>query len=367
MAPLVPMLPQIGKQEEVADEFDESPALKFAFIGVGQGGGRIAEAFYKLGYRRVAAVNTAGSDLEDLDPGMTKLDLGFNGAGQDIMRGQECVNSRLEDIRDLMVRTMGEPDYLFVCASLGGGTGSGGVNPVVRAAKQYMVDKTGAERGVGAIVSLPSRYEGSRTCNNAVRAFDGLMKESPSPLLLIDNQRLESLFKGVGALNLFNRCNEQVAGLLHLFNQLANRRSQLITFDGADFRALLDSGLIAMGVSQIEKFQSAADLTESVRGQLAQTVQAEVDLKGGKAAGCVFLGGEKLLDQIPMAWFGEAFSMLQRQLAEESAIYRGVYVSTEESLRAYTLFGALPPPVSRVKGLISEGRVQDKLGDWFKL
>jgi hypothetical protein len=49
--PDIPMPQEVEDTSVVKDECEG--AFKFAFIGAGQGGSRIAEAFWKLGYRRV--------------------------------------------------------------------------------------------------------------------------------------------------------------------------------------------------------------------------------------------------------------------------------------------------------------------------
>ena len=55
--PDIPMPEPQEPKEEIKDKVDV--AFKFAFIGAGQGGGRLAETFFELGYRRVCAINTA--------------------------------------------------------------------------------------------------------------------------------------------------------------------------------------------------------------------------------------------------------------------------------------------------------------------
>ena len=54
----------VVKHHEVQDAFNYDVAFKMAFVGIGQGGGRIAETFYKQGYRRVVAINSAMEDLQ---------------------------------------------------------------------------------------------------------------------------------------------------------------------------------------------------------------------------------------------------------------------------------------------------------------
>ena len=57
-------LPTAQEEEKKVIKDDVEVAFKFAFVGAGQGGCRIAETFSKLGYRKVAALNTAEQDLK---------------------------------------------------------------------------------------------------------------------------------------------------------------------------------------------------------------------------------------------------------------------------------------------------------------
>ena len=68
------------KIEKNKDECDA--AFKFAFVGAGQGGSRIAHSFHKLGYRKLSAINTAQQDLNTIDL-ENKLCIGEGGAGKD--------------------------------------------------------------------------------------------------------------------------------------------------------------------------------------------------------------------------------------------------------------------------------------------
>ena len=53
-------LEEVEKSNGVEDE--SGGALKYALIGSGQGGGRIAKAFFDLGYKKTVVFNTAESD-----------------------------------------------------------------------------------------------------------------------------------------------------------------------------------------------------------------------------------------------------------------------------------------------------------------
>jgi len=125
-------LPELDMEPAVADGpsdlDDQFPgAVQMAFIGAGQGGGRIAEAFHKLGYARVCVVNTTDQDLRALDvPG--KLVIGNNrgGAGKDPESGKAAVAESAEDIMDLMMRCWGQGvEQVWICVGAGGGCISG--------------------------------------------------------------------------------------------------------------------------------------------------------------------------------------------------------------------------------------------------
>lgn len=353
-------LPDIETPEvlshEVRDDFGYDVAFKMAFVGIGQGGGRIAETFYKLGYRRVAVINSAMEDLKDLDEGIEKMDMGTGGAGQDMALGRQFIEHREQEVFDVLQRGVGEQvDFLLICVSFGGGTGGGGAATLVKICRKYM-DEIGADpQRVGIIGSLPCGYEGQRACRNAVTAFHEVSHLQPSPFIIIDNKRIEKLYKR-GANEFFAVCNNQVAKLFHLFNRLATQRS-MITFDRADYATLLDSGIIAFGASPIKKYQNKADISEAMGKSLADTVLAEVDLKRGKCAGCIFLGGKAIMQSVPMDYFGNGFQMLNRMLADGGVVYRGVYEGNSDDLRCYTMISALPPPAVRLQELAKEGRL----------
>ena len=79
--------PEVVEQAKTDGVEDESGvALTYAIVGSGQGGGRIAKAFYDLGYKKTVVFNTAQSDLALLDlPDEHKFHLdcfGQQGAGK---------------------------------------------------------------------------------------------------------------------------------------------------------------------------------------------------------------------------------------------------------------------------------------------
>ena len=124
-------LPTAQEEEKKVIKDDVEVAFKFAFVGAGQGGCRIAETFSKLGYRKVAALNTAEQDLNTIKLD-NKLCIGDGGAGKDPKKAAEIYKTKEEDVLDFLRYSFGDEfDRIFVCAGSGGGTGAGSVIPLV--------------------------------------------------------------------------------------------------------------------------------------------------------------------------------------------------------------------------------------------
>ena len=345
------------KDYDVQDAFGYNTAFNMAFIGAGEAGGRIVETFYGLGYRRLAAIN-GGDEINQLPKEIAALDLRTGGAGKDPQLGAAQIRDRDEEIFELMTRGFGkDPDFILVCAGFGGGTGGGAAPRLIDIARQYMEDRGKDPARVGAIVTLPHHAEGFTPCRNAVTCFKQLYEKRPSPLLIIDNLRIGELAPDAekGWRKIYRYANSQVAKLFHLFNRFAATRSKILTFDRADFASLLDSGICVFGASAISTYESPADISEAIRNQLATTVLAQVNLKEGQKAGCLFVGSPEILDSVPVEFFDGGFTMLTRLLQENSVVHRGVYEGSQTDLRCYTMLAGLPAPSERLKKLASAG------------
>ena len=141
----------------ITDNFKLDPAFKIGIVGVGQCGNNLAQAFHRIGYRRVLLVNTAQTDLDAIEDQIAKLPIDKQGAGKDPAVGKERVESRATQIRNGMLREFGEDfEKVIVCIGLGGGTGSGGGPAVVKIAQEIVKARGGyTSKDVITIVTLP--------------------------------------------------------------------------------------------------------------------------------------------------------------------------------------------------------------------
>lgn len=361
----------------VEDAFTYDVAMKFAFLGAGQGGGRMANAFWELGYRRIGMFNTTDSDFDGISI-ESRLSLDVGGAAKDTDLANKALYGREAEIHDLLAKAWGtDLDVAFICAGLGGGTGSGTIAKLVQIARKQLSNHPVPR--IGAIVSLPPASEGQQVAKNAVNAFQQLIDLKVSPLIVIDNARINERYSPAMS-KLHSTANEIVASMLDLFNRLAARRcplDRLMTFDAGEFAQLLDNGIVTMGAAEIDMdtVLHPSDVSKKIREDLTKNVLATMDLNKGHKAACLFVGGQNIFDKYGMEYFESGFSQLDRIIGSARqpdpdnppVIHRGVYSDPHATdLQCYTMVAGLEPPVQRLTELANKAgftaQARTKLG-----
>jgi len=348
-------LPQAQESKEIKDTFEAG--FKFAFIGSGQGGGRIAQTFHRLGYRRVCAVNTAPQDLATLDLPQ-KLCLGSSGgAGKNPTVAKAAFKERKEDVLDFMRRSFGPNlDRIFVCVGAGGGTGAGTAVQLVDTAVELQKSLRCPSDKVGVIVALPKLAEGKRVAANAYNTLSDLMclveKGHVSPLIVVDNEKIGKLYPLLAVDPFWDTANMSVCSLFHLFNTVCAKHSHYTSFDRADLSTVLDSGFITFGANPVDKYDSETDISYAVRSNLSKNIlTGGVDLATGNIAAAVVIGGVEVLNVIPQQAIEHAFDQLNRMLKPGNTVHRGIYRGNKPNLVVYTIIGGLGRPEEKLAEL----------------
>tara|TARA_B100000959_G_C14973461_1_gene620639 strand:+ start:974 stop:2143 length:1170 start_codon:yes stop_codon:yes gene_type:complete len=360
--PDIPMPePEPEKKTEVKDEIDV--AFNFAYIGAGQGGSRIAETFHKLGYRKVAAINTAMQDLNTLKEIENKLCIGDGGAGKDPKVAEELFNKKAEDVLDFMKYSFGdEVDRVIVSVGAGGGSGAGMMEPLVYAAKEFQESIKSSAEQVGVILALPKVSEGRKVHANAhstlTKAFDLVDKGIISPLIILDNEKITKLYPNLVVSNFWQTANMSLAGLFNLFNLTASKDSSYSSFDRKDFETILDSGCIVFGASPVADWKDPISISRAVRENLKNNLlSGGLDLSSGTCAAAVVIGGKEQLDNIPQVNLDQAFEQLSRMLKAGNVVHNGIYSGNKENLTVFTAVGGLARPTLKLESLAKLGNL----------
>ena len=356
---------EIPEEEDNTVEDESGGSQTFAWIGSGQGGGRIAKAFYDRGYKKCIAVNTSSHDLDTLDlPSKQKmlLDVGEQGAGKNMQKGNEAANRYKQNIFDLMRRTYGNNvDHVFVCVGAGGGSGSGSVLVLIETAKKYMkyIGHDDPEKRVGVVMSLPTRGEATspQVSSNAYEVLKvvGEYAEEKliSPLLIIDNSKIERMYKGLTVKQFWPTVNNTVSGLFHVFNVLTNNPSPYTSFDPTDYSSVLQGGgVLVMGVAKLKEFEDEQKVSNAIKSNIEKTLLSEVELSDATTAACVAIGSKDIMENTSglMDSLSYGFDTLS-SLCPDAVLHRGIYEDNKDSLRLYTIVSGLKVPEKRMKQL----------------
>ena len=346
---------EVPEDEETAVEDEAGGSQVFAWIGSGQGGGRLAKAFYDRGYRKCIAVNTSSQDLDTLDlPKAQKLllDVGEQGAGKDMARGREAANKYKQHIFDLMRKIYGNNvDHLFVCIGAGGGSGSGSTDILIEVAKKYMkyIGHDNPEKRVGVVLSLPTRGEAGspQVAKNAHEVLnttnDLAVNNEISPLIVLDNAKIEKMYKGLTVKKFWPTVNNTISGLFHVFNVLTNQSSPYTSFDPTDYATVLQcGGVMVMGVAKLKEFEDEQSVSLAVKTNIEKTLLSDVDISDARVAACVAVGGKDIMENTAglMDSLSYGFDTLS-SLCPNATLHRGIYEDNKDSLRLFTLVSGL--------------------------
>jgi cell division GTPase FtsZ len=349
-------------------EDESGGALTYAVIGSGQGGGRIAKAFYDLGYKKTVAFNTAKADLTLLDlPDDHKFYVdhsGGQGAGKDQEKGRAAYESRDQEIFNKMRQIFGENiDRILVCVGVAGGSGGGSVHTLVNIAKRYFtyVGKENANERVGVVASLPTTGE-SASPTVAKNAFNRMTELCASaengefaPLVIIDNDKIKKLYPKLTVKQFWPTLNKTVAGLFHIFNVLATKNSDYTTFDPADYDTIMKTkGCMILGATTVKNPEDETSVSNALKQNLETTLLAGgFDLTTAEGAASIVVGGSELYETVPglMDAIEYGFDTLAA-ITGGAVVHRGIYEDPKkQKLVAYTMVGGLDAPQKRLEDL----------------
>ena len=355
-----------SKMDLVEDE--SGGAIRYGIVGSGQGGGRMAKAFFDLGYRKTIAFNLAQSDLNHLGlPENHKHHLvyeGASGAGKNHAVSKKAFDDKSQEIFNKYKEIFGDKiDRILICVGVGSGTGGGSVMSLLDTAKRYFayIGVENPSERVGVIASLPTTGEcaspvvAENSYNRMTELCEAAENNQFAPLVIIDNDKIKKLYPRLTVKQFWPTLNNTVAGLFHIFNLLCTKNSDYTVFDPADYDSIMKtSGCMIFGATTIKDPESPTSVSQGLRNNLEKTLLASgFDLTSAKGAASIIVGGSVLYETVPglMDNIEYGFDTLAT-LTGGAIIHRGIYEDPErEKLVAYTIVGGLKSPKKRIEEL----------------
>lgn len=276
--------------EENLDQIEVGQA-RMVVVGCGGAGQNMVDWLYSKGITgaSIVAINTDLQDLK-LKNADKKILVGKEvtrglGAGGDPTKGAEAAKESISEIKEALKGA----DMVFVCAGMGGGTGTGTAPMVARVAKD-----------MGAIVigvtTMPFSIERARVD----KAEFGLqqLRSAADTVVVIDNNRLVKIAGNLPVKQAFAVANELISVMIKGIVEIISCPS-LVNLDFADVKAIMSSGGVAtvgMGTSDTNR-----RVEESVEEALANPL-LDIQYDGATGALIHITGGNDMtLEEIDRA------------------------------------------------------------------
>jgi len=269
--------------ETKADELMSNEGVRIGIIGVGGAGCNTVDRMMKNGVKsaQTIAVNTDQLHLKIVQAHKRVL------IGSSVTRGlgaggfPEVATKCAEMSREKLREVIGTKELVFVCAGMGGGTGTGAAPVVAEIAKEQ-----GAI--VVSVVSIPFRLERARV-QKAKWGLERLMAKSDT-VIVIENDRLVNYVPNLPIGEAFNLADaitgKAITGIADTI-----MLPSLMNIDFADVKSVMENGgfaLISMGEAH------GTDRIEQVVRNTMEHPLLDVSYEGAKGALLHINGGSGL-------------------------------------------------------------------------
>jgi cell division protein FtsZ len=301
------------QNQSSAPEFEVGQA-NIKVIGTGGSGNNMVTWLYKRGIKG-AEILACNTDRQHLD--VSEADKKFI-IGKDVTRGLGCggfpqkgAEAAQESLNELKAY-LKSADMVFVCAGMGGGTGTGSSPVIAQVAKD-----SGAI--VIGVVTMPFAIERARV-DKAEYGLEQLRKASDT-VIVIDNNRLVKIAGNLPIQQAFAVANELVATMIKGIVETIALPS-LVNLDFADVKAIMtNGGVAAIGVGMSDT-QGRVD--EAVKGALNNPL-LDINYEGATGALIHVWGGPDMtLEEINRV--GE---LVTESLSDDANVIWGARVSDD--------------------------------------
>lgn len=251
-------------------ELEIGYAPKVLCVGIGQGGGRLANslAIAFNSKRNTVFINTSMKDIDGLGISIPsnrtiKLGMAIEGTGKDRKVAENLLRTMYMKIADQLKGFMAEDDYdfVFICFSTSGGTGSGmgpkitallNSDEIINSVKESLkTEKIPLVFGLAATPEI-SFNEGNLSLENTLECLEDINKQKEKARYLIINNGLLTTKVNGERTSILETINTTTASILKRYI-LEYGVSRISNLDRADrYGALNCMGIHAFGLLDAE-------------------------------------------------------------------------------------------------------------------
>lgn len=344
------MAVEVTTSEVKTVEDDKVTAVRMAFVGIGQGGGNMADTFWKSGYRRVLIINTTEQDFKSIEcPHRLIIGEDARGAGKDQKFGAKLFEQSKEEVLSVMKQTFGKDvEQVMICVGAGGGTGGGSLRGLIKVAHEFAKTHGSKDVKVGVMVSLPAISEGSVVIANAEEITKDLIvmakEKKITPVVFADNAKILKIFPSTTIGQKWAVINKSVCGLFDSFNVLAAQSSAHATFDPQDYKRVLASGILVYGRTVVGAPETGTELADAIRKNLkGGFLSDKFQLNTATHAASIIVAKKEVLGKVGQEAYDAGFETMQRVIGSEGLVmYQGIFENEKfNGIQLFTIVGGL--------------------------
>ena len=253
--------------------FENDFGVNIKVVGVGGGGNNAVNRMITSDFKGVEfiAINT---DKQALKKSIAPVQLAIGekitngfGAGSNPEIGKRAADEAYAEIKKLLAGA----DMVFITAGMGGGTGTGAIPYVAKAAKELDILTV-------AVVTTPFAFEGKKRMLQAEVGIKEL-GEYVDSLVVIPNERLKLVADSrISLATAFSEADEVLRRGVQSISDLINNLG-FINIDFADVTSILkDSGVAYMGMGKA----SGKDKAQIASNMAISSPLIETPIKGAK-------------------------------------------------------------------------------------
>jgi len=283
-------------------------------FGAGGAGNNMVSWLYKKGIKgaEIIAANTDQQHL-NISEADRKILLGKDttrglGCGGYPEKGAEAAKESIQEIKD----SLKDVDMAFICAGMGGGTGTGSAPVIAKVARELGSIVIGT-------VTMPFKIERARVD----KAEFGLqqLREITDTVIVIDNNRLVQIAGNLPVKHAFAVANELIATMIKGIVETIAVPS-LVNLDYADVKAIMTNGdVAAIGVGSSD---TKNRVEEAVHGALNNPL-LDISYQGATGALIHIAGGPDMtLDEVTRV--GE---LVTESMDQDANVIWGARISEE--------------------------------------
>lgn len=334
-------------------------SINFGVIGSGQAGSKVAQTFREFGYDCVV-MNTAQNDLKFIDmPESNKLLLeysGFGGSAKTLEIGKASAEANRDAIKEMISKQLADAQVFILCSSFGGGSGAGSCEVLVD-----ILNELG--KPIIIVGILPMHTEDLKAKSNSMETLSTLSKflqnKKVSNIILVDNARIEAIYKDVGQMEFYNIANKAIVEPLDIFNVLSSAPSSTKSLDSMEWLKILidSSGYSTYGSIEVEGYTDETAIAEAIISNMNNNLLASgFNIKESKYVGFIVAANKTVWKSIPAVAINYANALLTEQCGTPESIFRGLYEIDEPRnvVKIYSIFAGLGIPQERTNQLTEE-------------